>query len=232
MTLSELRALMRLTCQDATAWPDATLDAFIGDAIRFYSAEYPRLWRHEIPLATGTQAYDLPGGHGIQGIVSVAYPAGEDPAQWLARVDEWRDAFANGDEVYALRGVDDSVAPESDAVAGQIVFAETVTTGETAIVSYLGAHTAPTGGDDAAVITVPAAHLEALTAFVEFRAHWELETDEALTVSSVSVVLSQLGEEARRAWNRYREVMDRLAWLGWQRPAAGVSAVAWGDIGL
>lgn len=232
MDLSELRALVRLTCQDAIAWPNATLDAFIGDAIRFYSAEYPRLWRHEITLATGTPAYDLPGGHGLQGIVSVEYPTGEHPAQILDRVEAWSDAFANGAAVYALRGVHDDVAPESDAVAGQIVFADTVATGETAIVSYLGTHSIPAVGDDDAVITVPDAHLEAITAFVEFRAHWELETGEALTVSSVSVVLSQLGEEARRAWNRYREVMDRLSWLGWPRPAAGVGVVAWGDIGL
>ena len=72
-------------------------------------------------------------------------------------------------------------------------------------------------------------HLEALIAFVEFRAHWELETDEAYTQSSSagSLLLSQLGENGRRAWNRWREVMQRLRPIGWT-----ASNPTWGDYGL
>jgi hypothetical protein len=227
-TLADLRAAVRLTLTDATAWPDATLDAWIADAIRFYSVEFPRKWRHTQSLTTGAQAYDLPGAHGFMALLSVEYPAGQDPPAFVEWVDEASREFASGGDYYALRGVADTTAIESDTVQGSIVFAPTVATGESAIITYYGAHPIPTAGDDDAQITVPVAHWEALYAFIDFRGHWELETDEALTVSNVSIVLAQLGQEARRAWNRYRETIDHIRSLS-GTPSAHL---AWRDIGL
>lgn len=131
MTLGELRALLRVTLADATAWPDDALDRWIGAAIRLYSAHLPR------------------------------------------------------------RVLD----PETAALSWE-------------------PHAVPPVGDDDAVLTVPEPHVEALTAYVEFAAHYELETDEACVADGSTIVLAQLGEESRRAWNRYKEVMDRLLWLG------------------
>ena len=74
--LSDLRASVRLVLASATDWPDATLDGFIQDAIRFHSNYFPKRWRHTLTLATGTQAYDLPAEHGLKSIISVEYPAG------------------------------------------------------------------------------------------------------------------------------------------------------------
>jgi hypothetical protein len=227
-TLADLRAALRLTLTDATAWPNATLDAWISDAIRFYSVEFPRKWRHTQSLTTGAQAYALPGGHGFLSLLSVEYPAGQDPPEFVQLVDEASREFASGGDYYALRPVADSTAIESDTAQGTIVFAETVATGESAVLTYFAAHPIPTAGDDDAQITVPVAHWEALYAFVDFRAHWELETDEALNVSTVSIVLAQLGQEARRAWNRYRESIDRIRSLT-GTPSAIVS---WREIGL
>jgi len=221
-TLTALRAQCRLLLASTTAWPNATLDAFIADAIRAYSAELPRVYRNTLALTTGTQAYALPGAHGFLGVVSVEYPAGEDPPEFLYPVAEWSAEFGAGAEVYALRGVADNLAIESDTSAGWIVFAETVATGESAVVAYHGLHRIPNAGDDAAQITVPEAHWDALIAFVDFRCHWELESDEAIVAASTSIVLAQLGEDGRRTWNRWREVMGRLTatqvaavWLPW-----------------
>ena len=209
-TLTTLRAALRLALPDATAWPNNTLDGWIADAIRFYSLEFPRRWRYTLSLTTGTQAYSLPGGHGFMGIDSVEYPSGETPQEYVEQVAERSAEFASGGDYYALRGVTDSTAIESDTAAGTIVFAETVATGESAIITYYGLHPIPVAADDDAQITVPTAHWEALFAFVDFRAHWELETDEALSVTTVSIILAQLGQEARRAWNRYKETIDRI----------------------
>jgi hypothetical protein len=230
LTLADVRAIVRGTQSDATAWPDAMIDGYIAQAIRFYSAHFPRRWRHELTLATGTQSYDLPNGHALQAVLSVEYPAGQEPPRYLTPVAEWSAAFQAGAAVYAVRGIGDDVTPEADSAAGRIVFAEPVSDGESAVIEYLAGHVAPAAGDDTAIVTVPAAHLEAITAYVEFATHLELETDEALTVANTSVVLSQLGEQARRAWNRYKEVMDRLAWLG-SNPAC-VPLPAWTAIGM
>ncbi len=205
MTLGEVRAVMRLTLADETAWPDATLDGWIGEAVRFYAAEFPRTMVQEIALTAGLREVDLPAE--CLGVVGVEFPAGQEPARYL--VQAWpRDLlFRAGGPVYAIR-------------AGRLLLAETPAEGQSLALTYLTTRDLPTVGDDDAPVDVPAAHLEVLVAFVEFRAHWERETGQAATVELVSVALAQLGENARRAWNRYREVIDRLRWL-----SAGESVV-------
>jgi hypothetical protein len=227
-TLSDLRATLRKALPSTSAWPNATLDAWIADAIRFYSLEFPRLWRYTLALTTGTQAYALPGEHGFLNVVSVEYPTGQSPQEFLTQVDERSAAFQSAGQHHALRGVADDTAASADTSQGSIVFAETVATGESAVITYHGAHAIPAAGDDTAQITVPVAHWEAIFAFVDFRAHWELETDEALSVTTVSIVLAQLGQEARRAWNCYKETVDRLRSL----TAAPAASVTWSNIGL
>jgi hypothetical protein len=228
VTLLDLRRQIRSGLASVEDWPDSALDRWIQDALRFYTLEFPRRLRHTLTLTTGTQAYALPGGHGYQALLAVEYPAGESPPRFLRRADEWDPAFGAGSDVYALRGVDDTTAIDADVIAGSIVFAETVATGETAALEYLGGYPAPNIGDNDAVIAVSEAHLEALIAFVDFRAHWELESDEAVTLTTVSIILSQLGQEARLAWRRYKEVMDRLQVM---TPTPS-GRVVWGRIGL
>jgi hypothetical protein len=209
-TLGELRQQIRLLLASSADWTNANLDVFIQDAIRFYSAQMPLRARYSLSLTTDTQAYDLPGGHGFLGILSVEYPTGQSPQSFLREVNEWDDAFQDEEDVYCIRGIDDQTAIEDYSAIGQIVFAETVATGETAIIEYHAVHQVPLGQDDDAYITVPVAHWEALIAFVDFRCHWELESDLAATVTNVSIVLAQLGQEGRRAWNRYKEIMNVL----------------------
>ena len=228
MNLGELRALVRLTLASTAAWPNATVDQWIAQAVHLYSAHFPRRWRATIELADDTYAYALPGGFGIQAVLSVECPAGEDPPRLLRFVSEYDGAFISGDDVYALRGM---AAGDTSDDAAQIVFAQAGVTGETAVVEYLGPHLAPAVGVDASEISVPVQHIEALTAYVAFAAQYELQSDEAVVVDASTVVLSQLGQEARRAWDRYKDVMDRLVWLG-GGTINDVPQPVWGDIGL
>jgi hypothetical protein len=177
LTLADVRAAVRVTMSDTAAWPDAMIDGWIGQALRLYSAHFPRRWRHTLDLVTGTQVYDLPGEHGLMGVVSVEYPAGQAPPRYLAQVAEWASRFQAGGRVYALRGVADTVLAGSDAAAGQIVFAETVATGEQAVIEYLGSHAIPAAGAHTAVIVMPPSHLEAITAYVFFAGQAELACD-------------------------------------------------------
>lgn len=226
LALATLRARCRLLLASVTDWPDVTLNEWIRDAIRFYSVEFPRALRYDLTLVTGTQAYDLPAN--CLGVAAVEYPTGEDPASYVLQADEWSTVFQTEGDVYALRGIADSVSATADSAQMALVFAEDVTTGEHAMVSYLGLHRIP--ASDTELISVPEVHVEALIAFVDFRAHWELETDEAYSVTSISVVLSQLGEDGRRAWNRYKEVVDRLQQMA--LPILGGGRVVWGGLGL
>lgn len=216
MDRQELRDLIRLTVADAIQWPDATLNAWIDAAIRLYSAHSPRRLHTTVTLVTGTQAYDLPAG--TVAVVTVEYPAGRTPPgstegrHYIPYAYPDSRRFLGGACCYTLSGLADDVAPDEDGAPARLIFAETVTTGETAIVEYLGAHTLPAADTD--LLTVPDRHAEALTAYVAFAAAAQLEHAEAAAISADTIVLSQLGEHARRAWNRYRDVMDRIAWLG------------------
>lgn len=228
-TLADLRTQCRLLLSSTTLWPNATLDGFIQDAIRAYSAEFPRRWRHTLTLTTGTQEYDLPGEHGFLGMASVEYPVGEDPRRYLFLVDERDSFFRAGGATYALcLGVADTISATADDTAGTILFAETVTTGESAVLVYLGLHHIPAVAANTDIITVPDAHHEALIAFVDFRSHWQLEIGEAAAPNEASIILSVLGLNGRRAWQRWQEVMSRL------RPveAALGGRIEWGNIGL
>ena len=106
--------------------------------------------------------------------------------------------------------------------------AEPVATGDVLQVTVACSWPIPTVGSDADVVLVPAGHLEALIAFVEFRVHWALETDEAINLGNVSILLSQLGTEARMAWRRYKEIVERLESVA-PTPSG---RVVWGRIGL
>lgn len=209
-TLSALRTQIRATLASTDDWNNTKIDQFIADAMRFHSAQFPRRWRYSLSLTTNTQAYPLPAEHALQGIRSVEYPTGADPQTFLDPVEEWDTAFQQAQPVYTLRGIADDTAIESDTASATIVFAQTVATDETAIIEYMADHAIPAAGDDDAVITVPTSHWTALIAFVDFCCHWELETDKAVTISTVSIVLGQLGQEARYAWNRYKEIMNAL----------------------
>lgn len=71
-------------------------------------------------------------------------------------------------------------------------------------------YTIPVADNDE--IPVPVNHWEALIAFVDFRTHWQLSAAEAAEITSNSIALSQLSTVARMAWNRYKEIIDRITW--------------------
>jgi hypothetical protein len=238
MTLAELRALLRttMTSPDAAQWPDTTLDLWIGEAIRMYSARFPRRLRDTLTLTTGTQAYALPGGSGFQGILSVAYPAADDPPPFLQQVSEMSALFQAQGYAYALRGVTDTTTAPLDTTAGSIVFAQDVTTGETAAIEYLAAHSRPAVGADTAQITVPEAHMEAIRAAVEWLALDKLANEAAWKDCLSNDKLAQLQAAADTAKAHHTTTLDGLAPIlpvGGPTPVyAGNVANSWGSIGL
>ena len=210
ITLASLRAACRRSLASATDWPDDTLDAWLIEAIRTYSIQMPRRWQHTITLTTGTQAYAVPGNHGFHRILSIEYvPTADDATPYfLTEVAQNHPAFIRKNPVYALTGIVDSTNISADAAAINITFAQAVTTADDAIVTYLGDWPTPTIASDYDVITIPASHTEALLAFVLFRAHWELVTDRSATPTPSASVLATCADTARRAWSRYKELMN------------------------
>ena len=205
MSLADMRSMCRLTCPDGDQWPDTSLDSWIIEAIRMYSAQFPRMRRHDLALETGVQSYDLPNDCRL--VIQVEYPTGQTPRVFLTEVNLAASLFANADYVYALEAIATDDLNEGPVL---LTFAQTVATGETASVTYHGAWEVPAVSDDGATITIPTQHYEIIQSFVEYRGHWMLEANAAVNPDNVSLTLSELGANARRAWNRYKEVTVRL----------------------
>lgn len=205
-TLETLRAQCRTLLASTTAWPDTTLDAFIQDAVRFYSIDFPRLLTHTITCTKGTYTYDLTTGHNLRTILRVQLEG-----EQLTEVDPASDLLDSGGLYYAITPPDDTLAGDEDAYPGSITIAPDADTGDHLTITYTSNHRVPVASEGVDYITVPQSHWEALIAFVDFRCHWRLESDEAVTPDNTSIILSQLGDNSRRAWNRYREIIARIA---------------------
>ena len=204
-TLAALRAQCRLFLASASDWPDAALDSYIADAIRFYSNEYPRLASATIAASAGTRCYALADGHDILAVYSALY---------------------EGSELTSVPRNDLRLAASADVFAfydGQIEIGPLPVAGATITVTYTTHHAIPSAGDDP--LTIPSAHWEALIAFVDFRCHWQLESGQAILTDANNITLSQLGQESRLAWNRFKEVVDRIAY----RQQGQSAVVSWGE---
>jgi hypothetical protein len=77
--------------------------------------------------------------------------------------------------------------------------------------AHFGEREIPAGSEDA--VDVPEPHAEALTAYVDFAAAREMQMEAASESGGASLSVAQLGDQARRAWNRYKDVMDQLVAL-------------------
>lgn len=204
-TLATLRAQCRLLLASATAWPDDTLDGYIQDAIRFYSTDFPRILVNYTTATKDVRTYDLPGGNSLRSILRVVY---DD--ETLAEVENDSDLLDGGGWYYAVTAPDDTTAADEDNIAGTLTIAPNPAGGEILAITYSATHRIPTVNSDTDNITVPQAHWEALIAFVDFRAHWQLESGEAVAPDPETMALAQLGDNARRAWVRYKEIISRI----------------------
>ena len=190
-TLAELRATVREILPSAEVWPEATINAWIQEAIQDFSGYFPRETSGLLDLTDDERVYalsDLAGG--IFAVIQVEYPYGEDPPRFLARKQE--SAGIVGQAVFDVRG-----SPPSDLVLG-----EKPATGEQARVVYTCGHTKPTDDDD--VITVPDNRLEAIIEFVRWQAVREAEMNETMDPDTKNLVLSEIGLNSGRAERIYR----------------------------
>ena len=190
-TLAELRATVREILPSAEVWPEATINAWIQEAIQDFSGYFPRETSGLLDLTDDERVYalsDLAGG--IFAVIQVEYPYGEDPPRFLARKQE--SAGIVGQAVFDVRG-----SPPSDLVLGEVPAA-----GEQARVVYTCGHDEP--DEDSDVITVPDNRLEAIIEFTRWQAVREAEMNETMDPDTKNLVLSEIGLNSGRAERIYR----------------------------
>jgi hypothetical protein len=203
-TRLELRVLVRRRLGDLAAsytFSDEQLNQWINDAIADYSLHFPWKKVESIDCSAGVHEYALPAD--FHGVLSVEYPAGDDPPTYLARLDYRDPQFGLGDGCYDLTTI--LIDPISGAAGPAIYLSADAETGETICVQYLGEHNYLDAEN--ATTTIPDRHFELLVLFCRWAAYQELAMAEAANPDPTGLALGSLELNAGRAERQYRKEM-------------------------
>jgi Family of unknown function (DUF6682) len=200
-------------------WTTAELAEWINDAVRHYSQHFPLLKQQTINCGDSDHQYDL--GADFMAIISVEYPDGEDPPEYLSRLPYTHADFWTGEKWYDILDHADDSDP-----AELIVSADTAS-GEDIIATYNGYHaiianTASISGNT----TVPEIHQELLIKYVVWQAALQLMfTEMQAPTSNSSLLMAQLSQNARRAESSYHTAVRQALFNadGVSRPVNWVS---------
>lgn len=187
---------------DAT-WDTEMIATFLNDAIRDYSQHFPRIKSQTINMATDDQDYDLPVDY--LGVLSVEYPAGEDPPEYLVRKNYTDPGFWDCDDYYDIINSADDNNPDELWISAE------PTTGETAVVLYNAYHqliadpTTPTETN-----TVREIHQHILVLHVQWKASIHLmNAEQQNPTSNSSLLMAQLAQNARRNELSYHTALQQ-----------------------
>jgi len=196
---SDLRVLCRRRLGDLTTpykWSDEQINQFINDAIADYSINFPRVKTQTISCSDDTREYDL--ATDFLDALSVEYPTGEDPPEYLKFREKTHPDFWQKDGYYCIeqeKGEDD---------LDVIYISEKPSTGESIEVTY-NAYYAYFDDDDTDVLTVPEEHLELIILYVRWACFQELATTESASPDPTTLISSTLELNASRAERAYRK---------------------------
>jgi len=188
----DFRQYIREILDDNVQWPDATVNAWIDDAIRDFSNYFSRAVAVDINCVADQHVYSFSSYDGLREVLGVEYPKGQDPPRWISRLSEQSPSFRDG-PYYDLVG---GIPP------GAMELGEAPKTGDQITMDYQADHTIPT--TDMSSITVEERHWQALYLFVQWQAIRELEMAEARDTDESNIVLSMLGLNSGRAERLYR----------------------------
>ncbi|MGD8626206.1 MAG: hypothetical protein PVJ34_16835 [Anaerolineae bacterium] len=213
-TLEEIanRAQNVLADSAAATWSQATVQEWITDAIKEYSTTFPRQLGTTVSTSADTHNYTLPSD--FLEMLLVEYPTGEDPPEYLERLNRKDPRFWHSDDFY-------DVEHKRDAQADGVLWISDDPAGtETVTLTYLGHHDLTLAADDS--ITVPAEHEHLLILWVVWRAHQEREADELQNPDTTIRMLHQMKlatEAAERAYYKaLNEAKEQRSDGGWTVP--------------
>lgn len=217
VTLADLADQAQTAVADSAAstWSQADVEQFIRRAIKDYSQHFPRKATTDITAVANQNAYDLP--ENVQGILSVEYPADEDPPQYLKRKSYTHPDFWQSAYYYDVIGIDDATD------YNQLWISDDPDGDETITIWYTADHQhASLAAND--TVTVPERHHELLITYAIWQAWIELLAEEQQSpTSNSSLLMAQYASNANRIKRQYQEILTRA-----KREASGKSGrVQW-----
>jgi hypothetical protein len=183
-------------------WEAADIEQWARDAIADYSLHFPRTVTQTIAAADDDRTYDLAAGF-IE-VLTVEYPTGQDPPEYLARRPHSNPRFWLED------GYFDIVERDDDTDTNELWISEKPSTGESIDVLYHAIHVMDqTNLTTADNLTVRERHHHILRKYVLWQALMALKAaEEASPTSNSSLLMSQLALNTDRARRAY---VDSLA---------------------
>ena len=194
------RAQAAVSDTAAGTWSQEQIEEWALEAIRDYSNYFPRRLQSTIATAAGDRQYDLPAG--TLALLSVEYPTGQDPPEYLDRRPYTHPDF------WIETGYYDFFLPHDPTDQGELYISEKPAAGETITIHCTAIHDVTVASGD--TITVPAQHEPILIEFVVWRAWLErLGKEQQAPTSNSSLLLNQYASNADRARRNYVQALGR-----------------------
>jgi hypothetical protein len=200
-TLATFRETMRAILKDKTVWRDSMLNGWILDAVRDYSNYFPMEAYFKIDCINGTREYELSTGEEVMGVISVAYPDGEDPPRFLQRLDETHPNFWDHPFYDIRQPARNMVSIGSSPLYPVLVIGESPTATQDIFLRFLRPQLLPEDEDD--YFSVPDEHFEAIRLFVYWKALQSIAVDQDIDAGRKSAIMSALGGTAKEAEYAY-----------------------------
>lgn len=194
-TLAQLadRCQDRLSDAGAAFWTQAIIEQWCKEAVRVYSQFFPRIKTQEITCGAHDHEYDL--STDFLAVVSVEYPTGQDPKEYLFRRSYVHPDFWITDGYYDILERDDA----SDA--SEIWISDDSNSGQKILVQYQAVHDFSLSSSG--TLTVPGLHEPLLEQYVYWLAMGELAANEASApTSNSSLLMAQLDQIVGTVWRR------------------------------
>lgn len=198
-TLAQLadRAQNALNDAGAGTWTQAVVEEWCRDAIRDYSHHFLRTDEDTITCTAGTHYYKLNADY--RGIISVEYPAGQDPPQYLTRLSITHPDFWDSDDHYDI----DDYADNTDSAV--IWISASPAAGDEILVLYTCPYTSAMASGT--TIDVPPEHEPILILFVVWKAHVERLSTEAQNPDTTIRMLQQMKLAVQAAEHAYHQAL-------------------------
>ena len=183
----------------AATFNENEIEQWTRDAIADYSHHFNKTVTDTISTSLNDRTYDLPAL--FMDMITVEYPTGEDPPEYLKRRSHQHESFWIEDGYY------DVVKRDDDSDVDEIWISEKPAAAETITVTFTASHDNSIGTGTA--VTVPVRHHHVLRNYVFWQATLQLAAaEEAAPTSNSSLLMSQLAQNSDRARRAY---LDALA---------------------
>jgi hypothetical protein len=201
-TLTELTIQCRNLIGDysSTYFTDTILYDHINRGIEDLSKYFPLVKEYALTTTLNVRKYDFEAD--FLEAISVEYPTGEEPPQYLLRRSYTHPSFWSEDGFYDIVRSHDATSTNPT----QIYISQKPATGQTITVKYHCIHTTLVDSGD--VCTIPAHLIHLIGLFVRWKVWQEIATAEGLDPEQTKLLAATQEVNATRAERQYRAALS------------------------